>query len=394
MITTYGGWDMDITTIYMMSICKFSSLVFSYEDGSEENISTLINKYHKSKVIVDCPTCLEMFSYIFYYSSAVVGPSFEFSDFRDFINMEKEYKAIPMQSSIQKGFIELGKAFSSLFIMIILSKYFHYHYVITEEFGKTALLYKLFYISVSMIGFRSKFYTIWKLTTAGCILNGLSYGVIINEKTGEKKEHFDKIKHTEINSVELNTVTRVKIEYWNHTVHLWLKYNVMLRLINLPDQYKFFKVNRNFITFMCSSFWHGFYPMYYLSFFDFYLINWVSEILEKDFNFFDYIDNKSFILYTFEYNNEKYNIRPLSTIVNRIVLHTFDYRGISFSLILLEDIVKYFKNLYFLPNIFLFVLTIVMIILKKCLVKKSSAFTPIGPASGGVVNVEKVEKKE
>ena len=36
----YGGWRIDITTIYMMSICKFSATAFSYEDGEldDQNI--------------------------------------------------------------------------------------------------------------------------------------------------------------------------------------------------------------------------------------------------------------------------------------------------------------------------------------------------------------------
>lgn len=48
MITDWGGWKMDITTIYMMSICKFSALAFSYEDGAKQD-SEIKSSYHKSK---------------------------------------------------------------------------------------------------------------------------------------------------------------------------------------------------------------------------------------------------------------------------------------------------------------------------------------------------------
>lgn len=38
MIVDYGGWRLDDpTTIYMMTICKFSSLAFSYEDGGKDD---------------------------------------------------------------------------------------------------------------------------------------------------------------------------------------------------------------------------------------------------------------------------------------------------------------------------------------------------------------------
>jgi lysophospholipid acyltransferase len=48
MIEDYGGWSMDATTIYMMSICKFSAMTFAYEDGGKDE-SQIKNKFHKSK---------------------------------------------------------------------------------------------------------------------------------------------------------------------------------------------------------------------------------------------------------------------------------------------------------------------------------------------------------
>ncbi len=37
MIENWGGWDLDITGIYMVSVCKFSSLAFSFEDGGKSD---------------------------------------------------------------------------------------------------------------------------------------------------------------------------------------------------------------------------------------------------------------------------------------------------------------------------------------------------------------------
>ena len=33
MYESYGNWTLGIETCYMMSICKFSSIAFNYEDG-------------------------------------------------------------------------------------------------------------------------------------------------------------------------------------------------------------------------------------------------------------------------------------------------------------------------------------------------------------------------
>ena len=46
----YGdsGWTMQIDSLYMMSICKFSSLAFAYEDGNKKD-EDIKNSYWRSK---------------------------------------------------------------------------------------------------------------------------------------------------------------------------------------------------------------------------------------------------------------------------------------------------------------------------------------------------------
>jgi hypothetical protein len=44
----YDGWRIEIDALYMMSICKFSSIAFSYEDGGKDD-SELKSSYHRAK---------------------------------------------------------------------------------------------------------------------------------------------------------------------------------------------------------------------------------------------------------------------------------------------------------------------------------------------------------
>lgn len=48
MIFKYGNWDLSIEVLFMMTICKFSSICFAYEDGRKENEKITCN-YWKSK---------------------------------------------------------------------------------------------------------------------------------------------------------------------------------------------------------------------------------------------------------------------------------------------------------------------------------------------------------
>lgn len=71
--------------------------------------------------------------------------------------------------------------------------------------------------------------------------------------------------------------------YWNIHVHHFLKRNVYLRNISTPEEQKanphLAKVSKNrasSMTFFLSAFWHGFYPPYFIVFFHFYLLTFIS----------------------------------------------------------------------------------------------------------------------
>lgn len=48
MIKSYGDWTLGVETLYMMSICKFSSIAFNYEDGGKEE-TEIKSTYLRSK---------------------------------------------------------------------------------------------------------------------------------------------------------------------------------------------------------------------------------------------------------------------------------------------------------------------------------------------------------
>jgi hypothetical protein len=48
MIKNYGQWGIEVNTLYMMSICKFSSVAFAYEDGGKKE-EEIKGSYHRAK---------------------------------------------------------------------------------------------------------------------------------------------------------------------------------------------------------------------------------------------------------------------------------------------------------------------------------------------------------
>jgi hypothetical protein len=48
MINKYGQWGIEVNSLYMMSICKFSSVAFAFEDGGKKK-EEIRSSYHKAK---------------------------------------------------------------------------------------------------------------------------------------------------------------------------------------------------------------------------------------------------------------------------------------------------------------------------------------------------------
>lgn len=104
------------------------------------------------------------------------------------------------------------------------------------------------------------FYIPWCLTDSALIACGLAY------KSNSPKigDTWDRIVSVYVWALESNPSPPAKMVYWNHTVHLWLKNHVAMRLVKKGER---LTVLANLMTFLVSAFWHGFYPFYYIMFF-------------------------------------------------------------------------------------------------------------------------------
>lgn len=290
MIVLYGQWTADDTTsIYMMSICKYSSLAFAYEDGAKED-SELKNKHSIQYKIKTAPSLLEVLSFAYFYPSACIGPSFEFKDFIDFINFEGCYKNLPIKHTIITGLKEYLYALLMMAFYGGLKPRIPLEYVGSIEYGNRNAIYKYAYLTIAMAVHRAKFYSGWLLSYAGFIMSGIAY----TENDG-KDISYIKGKYGSIRDCEFGINIKTKITSWNNTVSLWLRYSWFLRLINV--QHKLFYNNKklaSLLTFMMSAFWHGFYPTYYVFFFLFFLLQSANEHFDK-MGLYTYIRSGSYI---------------------------------------------------------------------------------------------------
>jgi len=122
MLTDFGGFNMDITTYTMILVCKLWMLSWTYRDGGEkpETLSKeqLANRH-------DMPTILQYLGYVFFCCGAIVGPSFEFQDYVNLMELKGNYKTLPV--GLSKGWATLIPAMRELiggFLVLGIHIYF------------------------------------------------------------------------------------------------------------------------------------------------------------------------------------------------------------------------------------------------------------------------------
>ena len=310
MFREFEGWKIDDpTTIYMMSICKFSSLAFSYEDG-EKDEKDFKNSHHKEYRVINQPTLLEVLSFVYFYPTAIVGPSIEYKDFINFICESDCYSRLQdnIFYIIGTGFLYFIGSFACMAFYAIVSQKLPVSRVVEEDFGKHNLLYVLAYIYCCIPAVRARYYSGWLLSYSTVIFTGAAY-TEKKDKSGKLVKTLEKGCYGSIATCEWAINPRYSMIDWNNTIHLWLKYNVLTRVINIDR--KPFKNNwglASLLTFVSSAVWHGFYLTYYLTFGLLFFYHSGSTVFDK-LGVYQWIIDTKFLL-------------PLASIFNGLAFET------------------------------------------------------------------------
>ena len=338
MFRTYKGWKIDDpTTIYMMSICKFSSLAFSYEDGGKKD-EELKNNHHKEYRVYEKPTLLEVLSFVYFYPTAIVGPSIEYKDFINFIQETDCYSRLNDNYFyiIKTGFYYFLGSFACMGFYSFLAIKLPVSRVVEEDFGEHNVFYVLAYIYFCIPGVRARYYSGWLLSYATVIFTGAAYTEKIDEN-GNIKKTLEKGCYGSIVTCEWGINPKYSMIDWNNTIHLWLKYNVYTRVINIERKpFKNNFVMASFCTFISSAIWHGFYLTYYLTFGLLYFYQTGSAVLDKA-GLFDWIYKTKFLM-------------PIASILNGLAFETI---GIFFFNLTWEKAMIGARNMKYFPIVYI-----------------------------------------
>lgn len=103
----------------------------------------------------------------------------------------------------------------------------------------------------------------------------------------------DFVINIDIFKIEKSLYMRERVNYWNIATSRWLRecgYNKFGEILQWS------KSRASLFTFICSAFWHGFYPAYYFCFVNWYLILEIQKII---FKLSRYVPNKFVLNFIF-----------------------------------------------------------------------------------------------
>ncbi|KAJ3301898.1 lysophospholipid acyltransferase [Blyttiomyces sp. JEL0837] len=274
---------VDHTVPMMIVVQKVTNFAWACYDGSRP--ARELSPHQQKTQIKSPPTLLSFLGFIFFFPGFLVGPSFDFKAYQQYINNDPPFQNI----------YQIPGRYWSTFITTSLVGTFNYEYALTKGY-----LEMPFWKSGSIQ--RAQFYVAWKLSEGACILSGFGYNG--NDENG--KPRWDACINVKVWNIEFAENIREFLGNWNIKTAQWLRNSVYLRIApepladQTPEERAKARGNSGvatLLTFVCSAFWHGFYPGYYGTFITLSLINSCGRIARRTFRpLFHHPSKLSFIL--------------------------------------------------------------------------------------------------
>ncbi|KAF3925990.1 hypothetical protein ABW20_dc0107411 [Dactylellina cionopaga] len=200
----------------------------------------------------------------------MVGPAFDFNEYKKWLDTTMfDVEIYDRQGAVRKkrriprsGRMATRKAIIGLLWIgayVKASSMFSVEFALSDPFLDYGILRRIWYLYWMMLGARFKYYGIWTLTEGACILAGLGY----NGLDENKRIRWDRVNNIDAWQLETAQNSRAVLEAWNKNTNKWLRNYIYLRVTPKGKKPGF---RSSMATFVTSAFWHGFYPGYYLAF--------------------------------------------------------------------------------------------------------------------------------
>ncbi|KAL9080461.1 MAG: hypothetical protein Q9157_000775 [Trypethelium eluteriae] len=263
---------IDITGAQMVNIMKLSAFAWNVHDGKYPDGQ--LSDYQRDRALRKLPSVLDYTSFVFFFPSLLVGPAFDFIDYRRWIETSMfdlpegfdKSKAPPTRGKRRiprSGTPAMWKAAQGLVWILVylqIGALYTPEFYLSGDYMKYGFLRRVWLLHMLGVAARTKYYGVWSLTEGACILSGIGYKGV-DPKTG--KADWSRLTNIKPLGVELAQNSYAFLGNWNINTNHWLRNYIYLRVTPKGKKPGF---RASMATFVTSAFWHGFEPGYYMSF--------------------------------------------------------------------------------------------------------------------------------
>ncbi|XP_037082456.1 lysophospholipid acyltransferase 1-like [Pollicipes pollicipes] len=256
--------DVHISGPVMVSTMKVTLLAFNIHDGSPFCKLDLEAKPELRRLAIRrLPSLVEFLGFFFNFPTLFAGPMLDFRTYLDFIEQGPCSVQIPAQSTggaprlmtpdpVPAVTRKMAAAVFFALCIAILVPRFPLSFIGAEEYQRWWWPLRWGYVLLVCALVRSKYYTVWLMADANCNASGLGF----NGLTLEGRQRWNAVSNVFVSKVEWGVNFREVLEGWNVHTHRWLRLVVYERT----------RRHRTALVYALSAVWHGFHPVYYLTF--------------------------------------------------------------------------------------------------------------------------------
>ena len=152
----------------------------------------------------------------------------EYRHFDEYMNRKEGFAKIPANKLWLPAFKRFGHMLLMLVFMLVLSEFVSIKVVTTQEWADMHLVVRSLYIIGIVWVKLSKLMVGFIAMEANMIASGHGY----NPATNEEPENFNSLRGIYVERIFRFTSWKDVVAGWNVPVHNWLKYYVMMRLMD------------------------------------------------------------------------------------------------------------------------------------------------------------------
>jgi hypothetical protein len=312
----YWQFPLDFTGVQMVLTMKLTSFGYNIQDGgskktftktpdSELNAEGKAGKVAQSQerirasrekyAIQDMPNVIEYLGYVYCFSTLMVGPTFEYSEYLQVVlegkakyNGRSSFEDTALVDSNKPAFVRNFSFFDSHFLIAAFHRmiigiacmiaylqlsgngYQTYWAYDNDWIAERSHWARYAFTYICLISERFKFYFIWKMSEGANILAG--YGVQYDDK-GKVAGYRGIVDNCDVMGFEFSTTIQTLSRAWNKGTQAWL------------ERYTYQRTNRSqVITYFVSAIWHGIYPGFFFFFLSVPLISDIEKLCQQKIN--------------------------------------------------------------------------------------------------------------